>query len=295
MRQRIYRWRERRAGYRNLNDAASLARAGRSTPRPSSAPCFYRSNGVPIDLSGIWSGRTAFLIANGPSFKTVDHSLLRRPGILTAGMNNGPRLFRPNIWINVDEPCRFMKDIWDDPTLLKFTPLANLKRPLWDSERSMLTDRHAGDSPFAFGFHRNLKFSAETFLTEDTINWGNHPERAGGRSVLLAALRILHILGFRRVYMLGLDFEMSGDNPYGFDETRTEEAVRRNNESYRALATLLESLKPVFDRDGFEVYNLNRDSKLTVFPFMSMEEAVNREQLDVSASTRGMYDRVITK
>ncbi|MCB1087130.1 MAG: hypothetical protein KDM63_08800, partial [Verrucomicrobiae bacterium] len=189
-------------------------------------PFFYTRAGAVLPLEGLYRGGHAFLMANGPSVKDLDLDPLRRRWVMT--LNNGPKTYRGNANCIVDDPSRFSLSIWLDPTIQKFAPMSHFEKPLWDNR--LLTTEHGpeqrwapanlkvGDCPNVVGYRRNEKFHAPRWLSEETINWGNHAKWGGGRSVLLASLRILNVLGFRSVYLLGADFEMSAEKRYHFDE-----------------------------------------------------------------------------
>jgi hypothetical protein len=197
------------------------------------------------------------------------------PGIMTFGINNGPKTFRPNFWTCVDDPVRFLKSIWLDPKITKFVPQSHFEKPIFDNEKWEVMRNVVGDCPNVIGYRRNERFSAAQWLYEDKLNWGNHKDHGGGRSVMLPALRILHLLGFRKVYLLGCDFKMSTTSTYHFDEQRSPGAVSCNASTYdRLKSEYLPSLKPFFDAEGFLVYNCNPESELKVFPFISFEDAV---------------------
>jgi hypothetical protein len=255
----------------------------------SSAPMFYRRNGMPLDLVNMYRGKSVFLINNGPSFKDVDKTLLKQPGIITFGINNGAHVFRPNLWTCVDDPSRFLKSIWDDPTITKFIPMAHFEKPIWDIKTNNFSEELVGDFPNVVGFRRNEKFDAEKWLWEDTINWGNHGDLGGGRSVMVSSLRICHLLGFKNVYLLGCDFEMSTDKKYFFEEQRSKNAINNNNNSYKIMTRYFEALNPLFKQVNFNVFNLNPKSHLKVFDFKDLREVVEKEKLDVSDTTFGMY------
>ena len=150
-----------------------------------------------------------------------------------------------------------------------------------------------GDCPNVVGYRRNEKFHGPRWLHEETINWGNHGKFGGGRSVLLAALRILFLLGFRQVYLLGVDFEMTAEKRYHFDEGRTNSAIRGNMETYVKLQAWFKELQPLFLKSGFIVKNCNAASKLAAFPHLSYEEALAESQARLGNTaqerTEGMY------
>lgn len=252
------------------------------------SPLIFTREGAQVNLIGNYRGRSAFMVCNGPSLVSGRYDLtqLKRPGVITFGINNGPKTVRPNLWTCVDDPKRFLKSIWLDPTICKIVPHAHAEKPLFDSEKwEDLVMPHpatgkpskilVGDCPNVLYFHRNSKFMAERFLYEDTINWGNAAEYGGGRSVMLPTLRLLFILGFRKVFMLGADFKMSENYTYHFDEQRSKGAVKGNLSTYdRMKSEYFPALKPIFDAEGFEVYNCTEGSELTTFPFVKYEDAI---------------------
>ena len=166
-------------------------------------PFFFTRESSALSLVGMYRGGSAFLICSGPSFATLDKNLLRTPGIWTMTTNNAVTSFRGNASVTVDDPCRFNASLWLDPTIMKFVPSSHFEKPLWDNrflgdkgQQWGLSSIVVGDCPAVVGYRRNEKFMPERFLYEDSINWGAHKRYGGGRSVMLAALRILFLLGF---------------------------------------------------------------------------------------------------
>jgi len=259
-------------------------------------PHFFTNDRAFLALEGLYKGRSAFLICNGPSFATLDHKRLNLPGIMTFGVNNGAKTFRPNFWTSVDDPARFLKSIWLDPKIMKFVPQSHFDKLIFDNEKWEMVNTYVRDCPNVVGYMRNDVFNAESFLVESSINWGNSAEKGGGRSVMLPALKILHLLGFRKVYLLGCDMKMSETYTYHFDEQRSKGAVKCNMNTYDHLKEeYLPRLKPVFEAEKFEVYNCNPESELKVFPFVSFEEAISEAMLNLgdveNERTWGMYSK----
>ena len=238
-------------------------------------PMFFSREGSQLNIIGSYRGASAFMICNGPSFAKLDHSLLRQPGIITYGMNNGAKSFRPTFWTCVDDPSRFLMSIFLDPCITKFIPQATMEKKLFDNNKWEMTNIKVGECPNVIGYRRNEKFVANRFLFEDTINWGCHKQWGGGRSVMLPVLRTLFLMGFRKVYILGCDFNMTEEYTYHFDEQRSKGAVNCNTSTYkRLIGEYLPGIKPYLDAEGVEVYNCNPESGLKVFPFKSFEEAI---------------------
>ena len=268
-----------------------------STEFYQTCPMFFTREGSQLNLVGQYRGSSIFVIANGPSFAELDHSLLRQPGIITYGMNNGAKTFRPNFWTCVDDPSRFLTSIWKDPAITKFIPMATFEKRLFDTETWEMSKVRVGECPNVIGYRRNEKFMANRFLFEDTINWGNHKKYGGGRSVMLPVLRICFLLGFRTVYLLGCDFNMSETNTYHFDEERKKGAVNCNTSTYKRLENeYFPQLKPEFDKEGFKVYNCNPNSGLTVFDYKPFEDSIADAMKPLgdvkNERTWGMYSSV---
>jgi len=264
------------------------------------SPFFFTRESAVLPLVGIYRGTSAFLICSGPSFASLDKNLLRTPGVWTMATNNASVSFKTNASITVDDPCRFNASMWLNPFITKFIPCSHFEKPLWDNrflenkgQQWGPSNIVVGDCPNVIGFRRNEKFVPERFLYEDTINWGDHKKWGGGRSVMLAALRILFLLGFRKVYLLGVDLYMSGDKKYHFDEERTPNAIRGNMSTYKKLIDRFAKLQPFFLAENFIVKNCNPESKLTAFPFIKYEDAINEATSVVGDTskekTSGMY------
>lgn len=218
-------------------------------------------------------------------------------------VNNAAAVFRPQLWCCVDDPGNFCDAIWHDPGITKFVPEDHFDAPLMvrDGTGQLVPSQHrVADMPGVFGYRRNEEFSADRWLHEPTINWGNHrrmtDERGnrGSRSVLYVAVRLLYYLGFRRVYLLGCDFRMERGQPnYAFAQDRCESSIRGNNNSYRVLNDRFTLLKPHFERAGFQIFNCTPDSGLEVFPYVDYDEAMALATaiMPRKIETTGMYDR----
>lgn len=261
-----------------------------------SPPLLFNKDKLPLFIADSFCGRSVFLIASGPSFLALDHTKLRQPGIVTMGLNNSARTFRPNLWTSVDSPDHWLKSIWLDPSIQKFVPLSHVEKKIFDSDAWRHLDVTVGDCPNVVFYKRNEHFQAKQWLWEDTINWGNHKDHGGGRSIMLAAIRILFILGFRRVYLLGCDFNMSPEAKYHFEQDRNKGSVRGNQETYAKLNQWFTQLRPLFEREDFNVLNCNPQSNLKAFDFIGFDDAINEALshfrfTDVTKErTRGLYE-----
>lgn len=262
-------------------------------------------NPVGHALRDLWRPNPGFLVCGGPSLKQHDLSALRERGVMSLGVNNVSGLAPVRAFVCSDPPEKFHHGIWLDPAILKLVPSPKLPKRV----RAKLTDgsfRHTSyrvmDCPNVWGFARCTEFDPATFLTSLSASWGvsaANSEATGRPKVyftMLLGLRLLHYLGCRRVYLLGVDFHMTAEpgGGYAFSQNRWPGAAAGNNNSYRLVAGMLAECKPYFDRAGFEVYNCNPTSSLRVFPHVPFEAAVEdcrggvpREPFDLA----GWYEK----
>jgi hypothetical protein len=265
-------------------------------------PMFFTRDRHPIWCNDMYRGCPVFIIASGSSFASIDTNLLQRPGVVTMGLNNSVKSFRPNLWCSVDNPQNFMKSIWLDPKIQKFVPICHSEKNLFDNERWEEIKTKVGDCPNVFYYSRNEHFRHEQYLFEDTINWGCHGEiecscgYKGCRSVMLAAIRIVYLLGFRTVFLLGTDFKMDAKHKYHFEQERSKGSINNNNKTYKALDARFSALQPIFKQNNFNIFNCVEDSGLHAFPFMDYTEAVKYATQFLPEDctkerSEGLYDR----
>ena len=158
--------------------------------------------------------------------------------------------------------------------------------------------------------HLALEAVPEMKLAKGQVNWKRVQRELGsGRlprdvydkyapypkilSTMLQAVRLVYYLGFRNCYLLGADFSMAQDRKYLFDEQGNPGTVRGNNGAYPKLNELFHHLRPVFDQAGFRIFNLNPESQLTAFDYLSFADAHAwaTELLPKSIDTVGWYEK----
>ena len=199
-------------------------------------------------------------------------------------VNNAAMLVRPQFFICGDPPRKFHEAIWRDPSIIKFVPRKKLNdniRTIGDDGKLRETYEQVRYQPSVVPYQRNSNFDPSTWLHEGSFNWGNGRVAAEKNeyprvlSTMLAALKACYWLGAFRVYLLGCDWQWKiGQNPYAFEQERHSGAYQSNMGSYQKLTHMLALLKPQFDKEQFEIYNCNADSRLGVFPFVSYDDAL---------------------
>jgi len=282
---------------------------------------FFNTNCDVLPINGQYHGASCFLIMSGPSLKTLDLSKLRQPGIVTFGVNNSPCAYRPNLWCSVDDPANFVMSIWLDPLIQKFVMYNKRDKLLWDNEAWKQSRYIVKDCPNVTYYKDNEHFQPDTWLNEDTINWGDHTDRCecgfirqkdangkkihtctvcggkkfGARSVMLAAMKIIYLLGFKKVFIIGADFKMSEQQTYAFNQERSQHSINSNSDTYSRLNERFNLLRPIFERNNFYVFNATPDSGLNSFIKVDYNDAIEMATKDFprvqGERTFGMYER----
>lgn len=245
-----------------------------------------------VDLSGTFGGGAVFLCMNGPSMADAIPALSAARGIVTFGVNNGPHVFRTNMWASVDDPWRFMSSIWSDPTIMKFAPISSIQKSI---RVGGALQRVSSVARNIYGFR--VSEHPVPSLDGPGVCWGGGMPNLKCKSVMVAALSISRSLGFKRVYLVGCDFRMSVSGErrtggYFFDEQRSPAAVSNNSRLFPRLKLFFDALRPMFAMEGISVHNCTPGSYLDSFPHLPLEDAIAREALGeslLSESTYGKY------
>jgi len=245
-------------------------------------------------VHNLLAGGAAFLIGGGPSANNLPLELLATRGIFSLAVNNAaghPRI-RPQAFVCSDPPKKFSHSIWFDPGIMKFVPTPKL-----NGRRSRLRQKVDGkfldlkkgvqDCPNVWAFQRNSWLRPnEEFFTSTGACWGNHESgcRITGEPktvcTTLLALRLLYHLGARRIFLVGVDFNMTPEAGYSFDQSRTVDACSSNNQQFAIVDSWLTKMQNngTFKEFGLEIYNCFQYSGLRAFPFVPFEDAIKDAQ-----------------
>lgn len=272
-------------------------------------PLLYSRDGNPLYLKNLFSsqyGTSIFFIGSGPSLLKQNLDLLKEKHITTFAVNNvAAKLVKPNLWCCVDEPKAFHNVIWDDPTIMKFIPSNKSGKHFYrviGGKPFQNSNCPAMRTPNTYVFNLKGHFDHKTFFTENEVSWGCEKgveDSLGikaGRSVLLPSFRLMHYLGFKRIYLLGCDFNMQHDPKgkgkgltYAFSQYKHAGGCKTNNDCYSIMDKRLAALRPLLEEDGVKVYNCTPNSKMTAFDFMDYEEAIEKERFKEKVFTNNMY------
>ena len=248
-------------------------------------PSVFTKDRNTLDIYDRYEGQSAFLICSGPSLNDIDTSLLYGAGIFRMGVNNSPKVVRPHFWTHVDSPDRFLSSIWLDPTIMKFTPWKHRNGQLWNSFEHKELGKKPVNMKQTYFYDWQLGFNPDTWLHQPSFNWGNDEKTEfifegqsykGGRSCMLVAIKLLILMGFNRIYLVGCDFNMNTTKPYAFDQGKGKGSVKGNNKSYIKFNNYYKALRPKLEEAGIKIINANPESGLHAFDKMDYLDAIKQ-------------------
>lgn len=252
-------------------------------------PCFFRHNGANLNFFNWYNGETVYLIARGPSIgKHLEDKetkkLLMRSEIVKFGMNTSPEILdnNVNLWAGVDKLTKFPSSIFKNPNIMKFVPM-NRFQILQDGSRDIEQDKNmaykeggkkfsclcpntVGIQSFLLEQDPKSKMSfGNAYISSTAVLYGYYK---GMKSVFLFTLKLCILLGFKRVVMLGVDFNMNPETPY-YKNTASDYPrfhVDHNNKLYKTLVPLIKEIHKLLE-SGSTGY---KTKLLTATPIESM-------------------------
>jgi len=214
---------------------------------------------IPVDLDDIYSG-SCFLAGGSPALLKENLSLLSQPGIMTMSMNNTASIVPSSLWVGGDKPLCYSPKILLDPRLLHFAIISRR-----DFEVGGTPWKHCPNTYF-FGTNDNFTLGDLLKPHRDFVWWKN---------TFYIALQILYRLGFRKIYLIGCEFNIEKDHQYAYGAKLGEEEVTWNKRTYNAVVANMKHLKPHFEECGIEIISATPNSKLNdIYKVMSFDDAV---------------------
>ncbi len=220
-------------------------------------------------LKGIHNGERCFVIGNGPSLKAKDLDCLC--GEQTFAFNRIYKIFgetswRPTFYCTQDE--KMLKDSQEDIREMIDTPyiFAPINLKWFEGIDKLNTD-------FFFAMHSPSDFREKPSFSKDIahkIEWSN--------TVAYTAIQIAVYMGFKEIYLLGVDHSFSIYQNSKGEIIKDPTAKDYFSEDYNKdkeqlyvpmldLSTLaFESAREFADAHGIKIYNATRGGKLEVFP-----------------------------
>ena len=228
-------------------------------------------------LKNIHSDETCFIVGNGPSLTADDLSMMKEKGIPSFAFNKIFLIFdktdwRPTYYVSQDEKTLMncTKEVNAMQVDIKFIPLIHKYYHYVDIENAYYFQIKNTDL-----IHYDFSDDISEFI-------GN------SSTVAFSAAQIAAYMGFKRIYLLGIDHQFSrfkneaGEliidksvKDYFADNYHdsTEKDLNTPNPDVSTRAFL--AMKAYCDKHGIEVYNATRGGKLEVFPRADFDKVIN--------------------
>jgi len=272
-------------------------------------PVFFRHNGTNLNLFNWYNGDTVYIVARGPSIgkvledKTLKAMLLH-PAIVKFGMNTSPEILdnHVNLWAGVDKMQKFQSNIFKNPNIMKFVPMHRYQVVNYGTKCSVKDKAIAyKDSLERYTCHCANTVGVQTFLLQQ------HPKSQmsfgsaylgspavlfgyykGMKSVFLFVLKLCILLGFKRVVLLGVDFNMDKQNPYYLNSGSDYSGFHtdHNNKLYATLSPIIKEIHGLLE-SGESGYNVKivTANPIATMPFIETINLKKELQQEINQKT----------
>lgn len=229
-------------------------------------------------------GKSCFVIGNGPSLTVEDLDKLAENHIDCFAMNRIYKIFpqtkwRPTYYVNTD--WTLARDVLDSvdrvPAKQKFFPIQHMYE---ESFRKSIRKRalFCLKPPDAVGFKIDCTESLR-----------------GVGTVTIASIQLAAHMGYRNIYLLGVDHNFDniidengntvvneGVKNYFVDDYDTDILSEVTHDIGNTTRRYYE-VQAYYPKNGVNIYNATRTTKLDVFPKVSFEEAVKSIVIDTNS------------
>ena len=209
-------------------------------------------------------GESVFLLCPGPSLAEADLALLNQWGLMTFGLNTAAVTFRPRLWLGVDYPECFPLAVYQDPGVMKVSR-ASIAHLTWPREGG----RQLCEYPNIWFVHLRRergRLSIDGPLFETPARW--YPK------AFILAIQLAWWLGFRTIYTVGTDFEISPERQYAHGNPLSGRYVATNRGVYANTLDVLRRILPDLAARGVKLVNTTQGGRLDFVERMGFEEAV---------------------
>lgn len=229
---------------------------------------FLNSNNERINLEGLYEGAAVFLFGGGRSITPQHIELGRRPGIITAAVNEGGHYIRPNLYMSTSG-ITMPQSVLKDPTVMKFVNSRHWNKPLFE-------DRSRGkwilEYPNVVGM-KMLTSHFGDFMNKDYIYQQEQKSGKYAKNSAITFINVLVKLGFKKIYLVGMDFYDSTDSCTYFYEREYINAIKGN-----LIDKVKGSLKQLLTINEVQIFNTNPRSGLDFFRFAKLEDAIAKHE-----------------
>ncbi len=208
-------------------------------------------------------GGSCFIVATGPSLQVSDLEILQKQNVFCISMNSIWHIFPQTLWRpfyyvadDYEELLNLPKEVENSNDIIKF--LGDTSEEFWEKQHPASVIKH----------HFNYEYT-ENRMPEFSEDFSKQCYM--GSTVTYSCLQLAAYMGFRTIYLLGVDFSYAENNGEKYAHFYAENNLVATG--YTKQVTLAyQSAKQYADSHGIEIYNATRGGKLEVFPRVDFDE-----------------------
>jgi len=228
--------------------------------------CWPDGRYKPVDLYDTQSG-AGFLVCPGPSLKREPLDALRVSRLPVIAVNSAIATYDwPQWWVTLDSPAGFPPGILANPRVVKCLPIK--------CYRDVIMGKCSCEHPSTLFYDTSPAFDIPGLLAprSEYVHWKN---------TFFVALQLAYRLGFRRLYLVGVDLEISAERQYAHGNPMKAEDVERNQRLYTDTGVRMAELAPHLRAAGLTIYRCNAACPLPCYDYRSLGEAIGREAAEI--------------
>jgi hypothetical protein len=225
--------------------------------------------GEEVNLKDTYKGSSVFLFGGGRSITPEHIKLSRTPGIISASLNEGGHYIRPNIYMSTSG-ITLPYSVLNDASIMKFVNIRHWDKPVYeDRERNKLIK----DYPNVFGMKMKPAGFSD-FYSDDFIFIQEQRTGKYAKNSAITFINLLVKLGFRRIYLVGMDFYQDTNNCTYFYERSYINTIKGD-----LIGKVKDSLKQLGQIEDVKIYNTNKRSGLDFFKYKPLEQAIKQHSV----------------
>lgn len=217
-------------------------------------------------FKGVHKGERCFIVATGPSLTVQDIELIKNE--ITFSMNSIVKIFSQTDWrptyYGIQDKVAY-KNVQDQMSLLENN---NGTKVFYSSRIKNVGISNGTPYYLTYMAHGTKKRGRHKYK----FSWDCFKRVYDGFSISYSMLQLAVYMGFKKIFIIGLDADYPLQGKIHFDEESINDNTSRGTKQSQVEA--FEYCKNQLLKHGIEVYNVTRGGKLETFPRMKLEDAL---------------------